>query len=320
MAEARDSLAPTGPLHPARNIVVVVPCHNEEATIAKVVREFAAQPGVVEVLVVDNASSDRTIELAQSAGARVIGESRPGKGFALLSGFRAVQRADYVVMVDGDDTYPADLLPQLVKAAEAGADMVIGTRLEQASQGSLRQGHDFGNRLFIALVRIMFGLRTQDLFSGYRVLSCRFLETVPLVAIGFEVELELSLQALQHGYRVTEVPVPYRARPLGSKSKLRTFHDGYRILAALLIFFRDHRPLTFFGALAAFLLTLSLVGGSVVIADFVRSGQVPRLPLAVLSAALFILSALSLACGVLLSSINKRTAEIQATIRLARRH
>ncbi len=223
MADVRDPLTPVHPPPPASRIAVVVPCFNEEAAIAKVVREFAAQPGVVEVLVVDNASSDRTAESARAAGARVIGESRPGKGFALLAGFRSVREADYVVMVDGDDTYPADLLPRLVQAAEAGADMVIGTRLEQASEGSLRHGHELGNRLFIALVRILFGLRTQDLFSGYRVLSRRFLESVPLVAIGFEVELELSLQALQHGYRVTELPVPYRQRPEGSESKLRTF-------------------------------------------------------------------------------------------------
>ena len=145
-------------------------------------------------------------------------------------------------MVDGDDTYPAEFLPELVKAAEAGADMVIGTRLEQASQGSLRPGHGLGNRLFIALVRILFGLRTHDLFSGYRVLSSRFLETVPLVAIGFEVELEISLQALQHGFRIAELAVPYRERPVGSHSKLRTFRDGYRILAALILFFVTSNP------------------------------------------------------------------------------
>ncbi len=297
-------------------IVVVVPCYNEETAIAKVVREFAAQPNVAEVLVVDNASTDRTAEQARSAGARVVTESRPGKGFALLSGFRSVHEADYVVMVDGDDTYPAECLPQLVSAAEAGADMVVGTRLEQATQGSLRRGHGFGNWLFIVLVRILFGLRTQDLFSGYRLFSRRFLQAVPLVAIGFEVELEISLQALQRGFRIAEVPVPYRQRPAGSASKLRTFRDGYRILAALILFFRDLKPLTFFGLLASVLLLLSLTSGIVVFSDYLRTGLVPRLPLALLSAGLFILAALSLTCGVLLSSINRRTAEIEALLRL----
>ncbi len=300
----------------ASRIAVVVPCYNEEAAISNVVHAFAGQPGVVEVLVVDNASTDRTAELARAAGARVISESRPGKGFALLSGFRAVHKADFVVMVDGDGTYPADLLPQLVAAAEGGADMVIGTRLAQASKGSLPRGHGLGNRLFIALVRVLFGLRTQDLFSGYRVLSWRFLQTVPLVAIGFEVELEISLQALQHGFRIAELPVPYRQRPAGSFSKLRTFRDGYRILTALILFFRDLKPLTFFGVLSALFLVLSLSGGAVVVSDYLRTGLVPRLPLAVLAAALFLLSALSLACGVLLSSINRRGAEIAALLRL----
>ncbi len=313
MVDVREPLVPADP--PSR-IVVVVPCRNEEAAIAKVVREFASQAGVAEVLVVDNASTDRTAEVARSAGARVIRETRPGKGFALLSGFRAAPSADYIVMVDGDDTYPADRLHQLVEAAESGADMVIGTRLAQASAGSLPRGHGLGNLLFIALVRLLFGLRTQDLFSGYRVLSWRFLQTVPLVAIGFEVELELSLQALQHGFRIAEVPVPYGQRPAGSVSKLRTFRDGYRILAALILFFRDFKPLTFFGALAALCFLLSISGGAIVVSDYLRTGLVPRLPLAVLSAALFLLSSLSLACGVLLSSINRRSAEIAALLRL----
>jgi glycosyltransferase involved in cell wall biosynthesis len=314
MADTRPATA--NPTPPASRIAVVVPCYNEEAAIAKVVGEFAAQPGVVEVLVVDNASTDRTVELARAAGARVVTESRPGKGFALLTGFRAVREADFVVMVDGDDTYPAESLPQLVGAAESGADMVIGTRLAQASEGSLPRGHGLGNRLFIALVRVLFGLRTQDLFSGYRVLSRRFLQTVPLVAIGFEVELEISLQALQHGFRIAELPVPYRPRPAGSYSKLRTYRDGYRILTALILFFRDLKPLTFFGVLAGLLLALSLSGGAIVVSGYLRTGLVLRLPLAVLSAALFLLSALSLACGVLLSSINRRAAEIEALFRL----
>jgi glycosyltransferase involved in cell wall biosynthesis len=303
--------------HPADapRVAVVIPCYNEEKTIAKVVTDFRAQPGVVEVLVVDNASSDRTAELALAAGARLERESRRGKGVALLTGFRLLGPADYVVMVDGDDTYPADALPQLLAAAEAGADMVIGTRLQQASEGSLPRGHGFGNQLFIFLVRMLFGLRTRDLFSGYRVLSRRFLAAVPLVAIGFEVELELSLQALRHGYRMTELPVPYGQRPEGSTSKLRTFKDGSRILAALILFFRDLKPLTFFGVLSFVLLALSITGGSIVISEYLRSGQVLRLPLAVLSAALGSLSALSLTCGVLLSSINRRAAEIEALLR-----
>jgi glycosyltransferase involved in cell wall biosynthesis len=293
---------------------VVVPCHNEAASIAKVVADFRAALPRAEVLVVDNASTDGTAEIARQAGATVVSEPRPGKGFALLSGFKAARDADYFVMVDGDDTYPAEDAGRLLAAAEAGADMVIGTRLAGAEEGAFRAGHSVGNRLFILLVRMLFGVKTEDLFSGYRVLTRRFLEASPLIARGFEVEAELSLQAVAQHFRTAEVPIRYRARPRDSASKLHTYRDGTRIFLAILTFFRDYRPLAFFGLLALVLLVLSLAGGAVVIAEFLRTGLVPRLPLAVLSAALFILSALSFTCGVLLSSINRRAAELAALI------
>ncbi|HVR08956.1 MAG TPA: glycosyltransferase family 2 protein [Thermoanaerobaculia bacterium] len=293
-------------------VAVVIPCHNEAATIDKVVRDFRAALPQAQLLVVDNASTDATAETARQAGARVLREPRPGKGFALLAGFREARGADFLVMVDGDDTYPAEEAVKLLQAARDGADMVLGTRLAGAEEGAFRAGHSMGNRLFNLLVRVLFGVHTQDLFSGYRVLSRRFLETTPLIARGFEVEAELSLQAVVQGYRTAEVPIRYRARPQESPSKLHTYRDGYRILMAILMFFRDYRPLSCFGLLALFLLVLSFAGGGVVIAEYLQTGLVPRLPLAVLSAALFILSALSMTCGVLLSSINRRSAEVAA--------
>jgi glycosyltransferase involved in cell wall biosynthesis len=297
-----------------RRVVVVVPCHNEAATVGKVVRDFRAALPAAEVLVVDNASTDDTAALAREAGARVIAEARPGKGFALIAGLREARDADEFVMVDGDDTYPAEDAPRLLAAARAGADMVVGTRLEASEEGAFRAGHSLGNYLFIWLVRLLFGIRTRDLFSGYRVLTRRFLAATPLIAQGFELEAELSLQAAVRRFPVAEVPIRYRARPEESPSKLHTYRDGSRILLAILTFFRDYKPLTFFGLLSLVLLALSLAGGGVVIAEFLETGLVPRLPLAVLSAALFILSALSLTCGVLLSTINRRSAEIAALL------
>ena len=295
-------------------LVIVVPCHNEEATVARVVGDFrAALPGAA-VLVVDNASTDATAERAAEAGATVVREPRKGKGFALLTGLRAGRGADYLVMVDGDDTYPAGEVVNLLAAAQAGADMVIGTRLADATPGAFRPGHSLGNRIFALLVRVMFGMRTHDLFSGYRVLSRRFFEELPLTATGFEIEAELSVRALVQGFAVVEIPVHYRPRPAASESKLRTLSDGWRVLAAIFTFFRDYRPLTFFGLLSLGLLILSLAGGSVVVVEYLRTGLVPRLPLALLSAALFILSALAVTCGVLLSSINRRAAEIAALL------
>ena len=297
-------------------VAVVIPCHDEELTVGKVVADFRAVLPRAQIVVVDNSSRDATAERALSAGATVIREPRPGKGFALLAGFRKA-RADgavLLVMVDGDDTYPAEDAPLLLAAAAAGAEMVVGTRLTDYEQGAFRTGHSFGNRMFIGLVRLLFGVKTRDLFSGYRVITRRFLEATPLIAQGFEVEAELSLQAVVQRFPVVEVPVRYRARPQENPSKLHTYRDGYRILLAILTFFRDYKPMTCFGLLALFFLALSLAGGSVVVAEFLRTGLVPRLPLAVLSAALFLLAALSFACGVLLSTINRRSAEIAALI------
>jgi len=295
-------------------IAVIIPCHNEAVAIARVVSAFRAQPGVTEVLVVDNNSSDDTARIAASAGARVVRESRPGKGFALATGLREATPSEFFVMVDGDDTYPAESLPQLIASARAGHDMVIGTRLATREGAAFRKGHDFGNRLFILLVRLLFRLKTNDLFSGYRVLSRRFVESAPLLAQGFEIELELSLQALSNNFRVAEHPVEYRARPHGSLSKLRTYVDGFKILRSLVLFFRDYRPMAFLGTSGVFLMIISLVFGFDVVRRYLETGQVLRLPLAVLSVALFLLGALSLTCGTVLTSINRRAAEIRTLI------
>jgi glycosyltransferase involved in cell wall biosynthesis len=300
-------------------VVVVIPCFNEEASIGKVVADFRRALPSARVLVIDNFSTDGTGARAREAGAEVLQESRRGKGFALLRGFEAARAADLFVMVDGDDTYPADEVGRLIAATRAGAEMVIATRLQSAELGALPMGHGFGNAVFVLLVRILFGLRTRDLFSGYRVITRRFLDLSPLLSQGFEVESELSLQALAKGFRVAEVPVPYRARGKEGSSKLHTLTDGYRILLAILAFFRDYRPLTFFGLLSLAFLALSLSGGAVVVTGYLKTGLVPRLPLAVLSMGLFILSSLSLACGVLLSSINRRAAELAATLSWQRR-
>jgi glycosyltransferase involved in cell wall biosynthesis len=297
-------------------VAVVIPCRDEAATVGSVVSAFRAELPGSSVLVVDNASRDETARVAAAAGATVLREPRPGKGFAVLTGFRHALEADvdYVVMVDGDDTYPAAAVVDMLRMAADGTEMVIGTRLKTSEAGAFRPGHTLGNQLFILLVRLLFGVRTEDLFSGYRVLSRRLLSSIPLLAQGFEIEAELSLQAAVHRFPVAELPVAYRARPASSASKLQTYRDGLRILAAILTFFRDYKPLTCFGLLSLCFAALSLAGGSVVIADYLRTGLVPRLPLAVLSAALFLLAALSLVCGVLLTTINRRAAEIAAQL------
>jgi hypothetical protein len=217
-------------------------------------------------------------------------------------------------MVDGDDTYPPEDVIKLLSALEAGAEMAIGTRLMSHEAGAFSTTHSIGNRLFIWLVRLLFGVRTQDLLSGYRAFTRRFLDLAALLAPGFEIEAELSLQALAHEFEVAEVPVRYRARPSTSASKLNALRDGRRILLALLAFFRDYRPMTFFGLLGFGLVLLSLTAGLPVVAEYLRTGLVLRLPLAVLAVGLALLGAMSLLGGVILSSVKRRAAELSALI------
>jgi glycosyltransferase involved in cell wall biosynthesis len=291
-------------------VAVVIPCHNEEVTIGDVVRGFRAALPKARIVVVDNNCTDGTAACARAAGAEVCQETRKGKGFALLQGFTCVGRAAYVVMVDGDMTYPAEEVGRLLDAARGGADMVIGTRMRSHETGAYPTGHSFGNWLFIVLVRVLFGVKTDDLLSGYRVFCRRFLDYVPLTARGFEIETELSLQALMGGFRVAEVPVHYSRRPPNSASKLRTFRDGTRILVTLISFFRDYRPLTFFGLLGSFFLLGASVSGGIVMAEFAQTGQVLRMPLAVLTVGLVMLCAMSLIAALILSSISRRSAEL----------
>ncbi len=305
-AQASDS--------PTLKIAVVVPCFNEAQSVAKVVTEFRGALPSARIVVVDNGSTDRTGEIAHAAGAEIVRETRRGKGFALLTGLRHAAPADVFVMVDGDGTYAAEDAPRLVARIQDGADMAVGTRLHGADAGAFRVGHSFGNRLFIAVVRLLFGIRTRDLFSGYRAMTNRLLQQSPLIAQGFEIEVELSIQAFANRFRVDEVPVSYRARTGDSASKLHTLSDGYRILIAILAFFRDYRPLTSFGLTALLFLMASLSAGSLVIEQYLATGQVLRLPLAVGAAALFVLSALSMTAGIVLSSINRRAGEIRSLV------
>ena len=302
----------------AQSVAVVIPCHNEECAIAKVVKDFRdALPGA-RIVVVDNASTDGTAEAARKAGAEVVFESRKGKGYALLRGFALTRDADSVLMVDGDDTYPAEDARKLLDRVHAGlADMAIGTRLQTFAEDAYPPLHNLGNRLFVFLVRFLFGVQTTDLFSGYRAFSRRFLELSPLIAQGFEIETELSLQALTANFVVAEVPVHYRERAAGSASKLRTLRDGYRILLALLAFFRDYRPLSVFGAIALAFGASGFAAGGVVISEFLRTGQILRIPTAILCIGLLTLSVMSGIAGVVLSSISRRANEIKAL--LARR-
>ena len=291
---------------PAR-VAVLIPCYNEEPTVAKVVADFRRELPGTRVFVYDNNSTDRTAELAAAAGATVVPEPRQGKGNVVRSMFRDID-ADCYLMVDGDDTYPAEAAASLCAPILSGeADMIVGDRLSNGSYAkeNKRAGHGFGNDLVRAMIRWIYGYGFDDVMTGYRAFSRPFVKTFPVLSRGFQIETELSIHAVDRGWRILDVPIEYRDRPEGSVSKLDTVGDGIRVVMMIGTLFKDYRPLKFFGIVAALLLLLGLALGLPVVAEFLATGLVPRLPTAVLAAALVFLAALSLASGLILDTVAK---------------
>ena len=288
-------------------IAVLIPCYNEEATVGKVVADFRAQLPGARVYVYDNNSTDRTAEIASRGGATVIKEPRQGKGNVVRSMFRDVE-ADCYLMVDGDDTYPAEAAASLVAPIlEGRADMTVGDRLSNGSYAkeNKRAGHGFGNDLVRAAIRWIYGYGFDDVMTGYRAFSRPFVKTFPVLSRGFQIETELSIHAVDRGWRILDVPIEYRDRPEGSVSKLDTVGDGARVLMMIGTLFKDYRPMKFFGLVALLLLALGLLLGAPVVLEFLDTGLVPRLPTAVLALGLVFLSALALACGLILDTVAK---------------
>jgi glycosyltransferase involved in cell wall biosynthesis len=294
---------------PAR-IAVVIPCYNEGLTVAKVVADFQAALPEAAVHVFDNASSDQTGAIALAAGARVTYVPGKGKGNVVRAMFREID-ADVLLMVDGDDTYPAAHARELLAPVLAGsADMVVGTRLDTHHAGAFRRFHGFGNRLVRTVISRLFGIAITDALSGYRAFNRRFVRSMPVLSQGFEIETEMTVFALANGMSLQEVPVPYGSRPQGSHSKLHTFRDGYRVLRTIAFLYKDFRPLRFFGTLAVACLLAGLGFGSIVIGEFATSGVVTHPSTAVLAVALVLSGMLSLATGLILDTVNRRTQEL----------
>ena len=275
---------------PTPRIAVLVPCYNEALTVAKVVADFsAALPGCV-VYVYDNRSSDGTGDIARAAGAIVRREERPGKGGVMRRMFAEID-ADIYVVTDGDATYDATRAPELVARLVADdLDVVTGIRDHEERDAAYRRGHQFGNRAFNWLLGVLFGERPQDMFSGYRVMSRRFVKSFPAEARGFEIETELTVHALELRVPTAEIVTSYFERPVGSVSKLSTYKDGLRILYTMARLFRDARPLPFFFGCALLLFALGLALGGGVVIEYLETHLVPRLPTAVLAMGLMLLA------------------------------
>jgi glycosyltransferase involved in cell wall biosynthesis len=285
-------------------IAVVIPCLDEELTVGKVVGDMkAALPGA-EIIVFDNGSTDRTAEVARASGARVIASPRRGKG-NVIRHMANVVSADVYVLIDGDDTYPAAEAPRLLERfLETGSDMLVATRLDTHDERAFRVFHELGNRLISRTIGLLFRTRITDVLSGYRILSDRFVRLLHLRTGGFEVETEMTLQALAKGLPILEVPIQYGTRPLGSRSKLDTLSDGLLIGKCILLLFKDYKPLVFFSAVSALLLAGSLVVGSAPVVDYYRYAYVYHVPRAILAAALAILATVTFGVGLLLDTIS----------------
>lgn len=289
-------------------VAVMVPCLNEEAAIPSVVADFRKHLPQARIFVYDNGSTDRTIEAARAAGAIVRSEPLRGKGNVVRRMFADIE-ADIYVLVDGDDTYDAASAPVLIgKLSEESLDMINGAREEQ-SRDAYRRGHRFGNRMLTSLVAWFFGERLGDVLSGYRVMSRRFVKSFPALASGFEIETELTVHALQMRLPIAEVATPYKERPTASSSKLRAIPDGLRILKLIARLIREERPLEFFSVAAGLLAFVSIVLAIPVISEYFATGEVPRLPTAVLSLGLMLVAALSVACGLILATVTRGRME-----------
>ncbi|MEM8826058.1 MAG: glycosyltransferase [Pseudomonadota bacterium] len=290
------------------DVAVILPCYNESATIAGVIAAFQAALDGATIHVFDNNSSDDTADVARRAGARVVTERRQGKGHVVRRMFAEID-ADIYVMADGDGTYDAAAAPQLVATLIADRlDMVVGTRAG-VTEDAGRRGHAVGNRLFNGLYAGMFGQDYSDIFSGYRVFTRRFAKSFPAVSRGFEIETEMSVHASQLMLPVAEIPCAYGVRREGSLSKLRTFRDGGRILLTFVMLLKEVRPAIFYAYVSTLLLALTAGLGGPLVAEFLATGLVPRLPTAVLAASTGILAGLAMMCGVILDSLTRARIE-----------
>jgi glycosyltransferase involved in cell wall biosynthesis len=292
-------------------IAVAIPCYNEAVTIAKVVADFRAALPEANIIVFDNNSTDDSVAIAREAGAVVHQVRQQGKGQVMRAIFDA-PTADVVVVVDGDDTYFAQDASLLLEALmQYDADMVVGNRLQSASDDSMVRMHQFGNALIGNIVNRMFGTSYSDILSGYRVFNRRFIETVPVLTSGFEIETEMTLQALEEGLHIVEVPIQYRSRPEGSESKIRSFQDGWRILLTAAMLLRDHQPLRLFGLISLLCGLIAFVAGLLRFSNFLALSTFSDSLLTGIILLFAPIAVIAFGVGLTLSAINTRFREMK---------
>ena len=297
-------------------VAVLIPCYNESLTIDKVVRDFKRELSEAVIYVFDNASTDDTAQVAEKAGATVYSVKQRGKGNVVRRMFNLIQ-ADAYIIVDGDDTYPAESARKLLEPIlSQEVDLVIGDRLSNGSyaEHNQRKWHSFGNRIVSWLINYFFKGNMRDIMTGYRAMSRRFVKTTPIMSPEFEVETEMAIHTLHHKIPFIEIPIDYRDRPEGSNSKLHTFRDGAKVLKTIFTILKEYKPLAVFSFFAFLFGLTSITLGVPVVFEYWQTGLVPRLPTAVLSMGLSILSALSFAIGLILDTFviqNKKSFDLR---------
>lgn len=291
-------------------LAVLIPCYNEEITIGKVIEDFQKELPDADIYVFDNNSSDKTAEIANEKGAVVIKEPKQGKGFVVVSMFEKID-ADIYIMVDGDDTYPAEAVHALIEPiVDQEADMTVGTRLSKYKSKAFKPLNLLGNFLVVSLVNRLFDSDLKDIMSGYRVFNRDFVKNIPLDSKGFEVETQLVIQSLYYSYKIKEIDIELRQRPEGSSSKLNTIRDGIRVILTIANIAKAYRPLLFFGTFGLLFLLTGIGLGGIPIIEFINTGLVTHFPTAILATGLVLVSVILFAIGLILDSINFRVKEI----------
>lgn len=290
-----------------KKIAVLIPCYNESKTIEKVVKDYKKVLPEADIYVYDNNSKDGTDEIARKAGAIVKYEYKQGKGNVIRSMFRDID-ADCYLMIDGDDTYPAENAREMCDyVLEGKADMVIGDRLSSTYfKENKRPFHNFGNRLVRGLINTLFKSKIKDIMTGYRAFSYDFVKTFPVLSKGFEIETEMSIHALDKNFKLIEMPVQYRDRPEGSVSKLNTFSDGFKVIKTIINLFKDYKPSLFYGLIGTIFILISIGFAIPVFIEYFKTGLVPRFPTLIFSGFMLIVGIINYVCGVLLDGVTKK--------------
>ena len=294
-----------------KKIAVLIPCYNESMTIEKVVKDYKKALPNAEIYVYDNNSTDGTDKIAKKAGAIVRYECRQGKGNVIRTMFREID-ADCYLMIDGDDTYPAENAKEMCDLVLSGrADMVIGDRLSSTYfSENKRPFHNFGNRIVRFLINFLFKNKVKDIMTGYRAFSKEFVKGFPVLSKGFEIETEMTIHAVDKNFKLVEVPVDYRDRPKGSVSKLNTYSDGIKVIRMIATLFKEYKPFYFFGLFALLFLILALIFGIPVVVEYFKIGLVPRFPTLIVASIFLVLSMLLWITGIILEVIVKKHKQL----------